>query len=183
MQPIPQDHALRRLFAGLVENTFYSELGICDPEVVDYVAGLLVDFVHVDRLYALRDLKGRRLDQVAAMLSHLADESVAHTDDHDCTVHRHIGDYALFWSGVYPENLRAIQRRQYRDHLLDYISQGKRSYAIASELADEEAVPPSSLFRRLSDHFEFCVHGLGIVRRGWETGDPLTCKRTTDLLY
>jgi hypothetical protein len=183
MEPIRPDSNLHRLFAGLVENTFYSELGICDPDVVDYLAGLLVDFVHVDRLYKLRDLKGRRLEQIAEMLAALADDRIAHEGDHDRVVHKHIGDYALFWTGVYPESLRAIRRRHWSDHLLDYVAQGKRSYAIASQLSDEDTQPPSSLFRRLSEQFEFCVHGLGIVRRGWESGDPRSCKRATDLLY
>jgi hypothetical protein len=52
--------------------------------------------------------------------------------------------------------------------LLDYVAQGKRSYAIVSDLVRDNDRPPPALFRRLSDDFEFCIHGLGLVRRGWE---------------
>ncbi|MGB0716321.1 MAG: hypothetical protein ACPGXK_10610, partial [Phycisphaerae bacterium] len=59
-----------------------------------------------------------------------------------------------------------------------FVSQGKKSYAIVSELADEEDVLPASLFRDLSEDFEYCLYGLGLVRKGWErpessTGDLL----------
>ena len=54
------------------------------------------------------------------------------------------------------------------DVLVDYVAQGKRCYAIVSQLAGEDDAPPSSLFRHLSDDFEHCFYGLALVRRGWE---------------
>ena len=62
-------------------------------------------------------------------------------------------------------------RRQQSDVLLDYVAQGKKSYAIVSELAGEEDEPPASLFRNLSDDFEYCLYGLGLVREGWRRTD------------
>ena len=40
-----QSHPLHRLFRGLTESTFMSELGIGDPGLVGYVADLLARFV------------------------------------------------------------------------------------------------------------------------------------------
>ena len=54
MKPIAEGHALRRFFRGLIDNTFCAEIGICDPDLTEYIADLLVKFVHVDALYALR---------------------------------------------------------------------------------------------------------------------------------
>ena len=59
------------------------------------------------------------------------------------------------------------------DVLLEYVNQGKRSYAIVSELAGEDGVPPASLFRHLSEDFEFCLYGLGLVRRSWEDSERI----------
>ena len=42
---IPESHPLHRLFRGLTEFAFMSELGIGDPSLVGYVAELLASFV------------------------------------------------------------------------------------------------------------------------------------------
>ena len=42
---IPKSHPLHRLFRGLTESTFMTELGIGDPSLVGYVADLLASFV------------------------------------------------------------------------------------------------------------------------------------------
>ncbi len=174
MQPIDNDHALRQLFAGLVEHTFCAEVGMCNPVLTDYVAGLLVEFTHIDRLNAVRNAQGKGLDQIAAMLAIACDDRPTSRTERDRTMYRHIGDYTLFWAGLFPEQIKRSSRQQ-SDVLLDYVTQGKRSYAIVSELADESDEPPASLFRNLSDDFEYCLYGLGLVRQEWHhteaTGD------------
>jgi hypothetical protein len=169
MEPISHKHPLRRLFTGLVEHAFCTEVGVCDPTLTDYLVDLLVDFTHVDRLNAIRNAQGKRLEQVAAMLAILTDEHPANDAERDRTMYRNIGDYTLFWAGVYPEQLKRAGHTP-SDVLLDYVAQGKQSYAIVSELAHENDAPPSSLFRHLSDDFESCLFGLSLVRRGWEEG-------------
>jgi hypothetical protein len=169
MESIRRDHPLRRLFSGLVENAFCTDVGVCNPALTEYVSDLLVDFIHVERLEAARNARGKRLDQMAAMLVAMSDEQPASVAERDRSMYRHIGDYALFWAGLYPEQLR-VRSSNASDVLIDYVSQGKRSYAIVSDLATEEEKPPSSLFRNLSDDFESCLLGLGLVRRAWEHG-------------
>ncbi len=182
MESIRQDHPLRRLFAGLVEHAFCAEVGMCHPALTEYIADLLVSFTHMDRVGALRDAEGKRLDQIAAMLAVLGDKQPTSVAERDRTMYRHIGDYALFWAGVYPEQLKRVSRNP-SDVLLDYVSQGKRSYAIVSGLASEEEAPPSSLFRRLSHDFEYCLLGLGIVRRLLEHDEQAVGWRGGELLY
>jgi hypothetical protein len=168
-----EHHPLRRWFAGLVEDSLYARLGICEPAIADYLVDLLVDFVHVDRIFALRDVEGRRLEEVAEMLTEAVGVTPAGETSRRRLVHKHIGDFTLFWTGIYPENLRRLRSRHRKDQLIDYLGQGKRSYAIASELTrDAGEPPPAALLRRLSDQFEECVYGLSLVRRGWEERDP-----------
>jgi hypothetical protein len=160
---IPESHPLHRLFRGLTEATFMSDLGIGDPRLVGYVAELLASFVPSQAVWRIRDPEGRPIVQVTRMVA--AAESAG--DDHfrgEC--HRHVGDYTLFWTGVYPEALAKLQNAASADCLISYQQQGKRSYYLASTLskADERG----SILRRLSDQFELCAFGLSRVRREWE---------------
>jgi hypothetical protein len=162
---IPQSHPLHRLFRGLTESTFMSELGIGDPDLVGYVANLLARFVPSPNIWKVRDGQGRRLNEVAAMIAE-AESSPDSQRRREC--HRHVGDYTLFWTGVYPEALGKLQPVTSADHLIDFQVQGKRSYYLASTLAAEEA----PVLRRLSDEFELCAFGLSRVRKEWERQDP-----------
>ena len=162
---IPESHPLHRLFRGLAESTFMAELGIGDPRLVGYVADLLARFVPSPNLWKVRDAQGRRLTEVAEMVA----EAEASSDvgwRREC--HRHVGDFTLFWTGVYPEALGKLQAATSADHLIDFQAQGKRSYYLASTLGAEEA----PVLRRLSDEFELCAFGLSRVRREWERNDP-----------
>ena len=181
MQSIPENHPLRRYFSGLVEDAFCTQVGMCDPVLTDYVSDLLVSFTHVDRLQAVRNARDKRLDQIAAMLAIAAEEKPQSPRERDCTVYRYIGDYTLFWAGVFPEDLERHRRKV--DVLLDYVSQGKQCYAIVSKLSHEDDAPPASLFRHLSEDFEFCLYGLGLVRRGWEEYEKRRAEPGGDILY
>src|SRR5262245_3226916 len=133
---VPESHPLHRLFRGLTEHTFLTELGIGDPGLVGYVAGLLARFVSSANVWRLRDANGRRLAEVTAMIA----EAEATPDDErrrDC--HRHVGDFTLFWTGVYPEALPALLPPGSIDRLVDYQRQGKRSYYLASTYSGNEA--------------------------------------------
>lgn len=159
--------ALYRFFAGLTEFAFQTRLGVADPRLTDYLTDLLARFVHYDALLSLRNLAGRRLDEVADMLI----EAEARVGDPRREAHRHIGDFTLFWTGVYPEALSRLQRGMRKDFFLDYCEQGKRSYHIASTIRTGQSDEENEVFERLSHDFELCVYGLGEVRREWERRD------------
>ncbi len=168
---VPPDHPLHRWFAAMVEQSFQMQVGIADPLVLEYVTDLLTDFIHMERINLAPDGSGRPIEDVAEML---CEAELTPQISHNLRrreYHRHIGDFTLFWTGVYPENLRRMYKRGSADELIDYFSQGKRSYAIASSLSDEETSPPAHVLRCLSDQFEYCVYGLGLVRKQWERGE------------
>ena len=166
------NHPLRRLFAGLTEQTFIDTLGVADPRLVDYLSGMLSRFVHVDVIYRLRDARGRRLEEVADMM--LEAEALPPEGRTRREVHRHIGDFTLFWAGVYPEALDRLRSALRKDHFIDYCEQGKRSYWIASTFEDGPYRNEAPVLRRLSDQFELCAYGLNQVRREWERAQPGT---------
>ncbi|MBX3436574.1 MAG: hypothetical protein KF861_03720 [Planctomycetaceae bacterium] len=155
---------LRRLFAALTEQTFQVEFGVADPPLIDYLSGMLVRFVRVDSVFTVRDLVGRRLEEVADMLAEAEQREARPRRE----IHRHIGDFTLFWTGVYPEALKRLKAFDRKDALIDYQEQGKRSYLIASTFDGEPYETEAPVLRRLSDEFELCSAGLMQVRREWE---------------
>jgi hypothetical protein len=159
---ISETHPLHRLFRGLTESTFIAELGIADPKLVGYVADLLARFVPSQNVWRQRDGDGRRLTEVTAML---AQAEASANDERRRECHRHVGDYTLFWTGVYPEALGRLVSPVSADSLIDYQQQGKHSYYVASTLEEGEEAP---VLRRLSHEFELCAFGLSRVRREWE---------------
>src|SRR4029077_18678430 len=116
----------------IVQQTFVAGLGIAAPGVPEYVANVLVDFTHVDHVFRLRDARGRRLEEVAEMLMEGDVRLNATSFEREREVHKHIGDFTLFWLGVYPEMLRSFRASTCRDHLIDYDQQGRKSYGIAA---------------------------------------------------
>lgn len=164
MRPVSEGHPLRRFFAGAVEYAFCAEAGVCEPYLTDYMCELLVRFTHIDQLSSLHHLEGKSLDQLAKMLAVATDEEADSPLDRDRNVYRSMGDFSLFWTGLYPEQLsRSLSASPNR--IADFIDHGKRSYAIVSELSDDQQEPPPRLFRLMSREFECCVFGLGLVRR------------------
>lgn len=164
MKPRYPASTLIRFFAGLTENTFQSRLGMADPPLLDYLAEMLARFVRCDAIYRVRNLSGQRLEQVAAMLI----EAEQRVGDPKREVHRHIGDFTLFWTGIYPEALKRVQASSKIDYFVDYCAQGKRSYYIASTMRDNANADECEVLARLSDQFEVCAYGLSEVRREWE---------------
>lgn len=159
---------VHRYFAGLAENTFQSELGIVDPTLIDYLSSMLVRFVRSDVVHRIRGISGRPLLSVPEMVA----EASARLGDARRDLHQHIGDFTLFWAGVYPEALRQPDvDEETSQQFLNYCRFGKQSYHIAStiESSTDEAVP-AGVLHRLSDQFDLCCYGLREVRRQWESG-------------
>jgi hypothetical protein len=157
-------NTLRKFFAGLSEQTFQCQLGVADPPLIDYISDLLVRFIRSDAVYRIRSLTRQPLAQVATMML----EAEKRVGDAKRDVHRHIGDFTLFWAGVYPETLH--QSKSAGGELVDYCQQGKRSYWIASKISATEDAD-SQVLSRLSREFELCAYGLREVRREWERRD------------
>jgi|ERR1051326_7914044 hypothetical protein len=158
------NHPLRTLFSGLVRNTFRNQLGFCDIEIADYVSELLTNFTRTDQLYKIRDATGRRLDDVAEMLIESNPLLEAASFDREREVRKHIGDYTLFLTGLFPEHLKRPRRSLRLDHFVDYIKAGKESYAVVSKFDQFEFRRVAPTFRKLADNFEVCVYGLNRVR-------------------
>ena len=157
---ISPTHPLRRLFTELVAR----ELG-SDVEIASYVANVLVDFTHVDRLYRIRNARGKRLEDVGEMLIASNPLLAAASFDREREVRKHIGDYTLFLTGLFPEYVASLPRRGIRlDSVVDYVKAGKESYRVVAAFDQFEYRHAAPVFRRLSAEFEYCVYGLNQVK-------------------
>ncbi len=150
MEDIPQP-SLKRFFGRITRRAF-SELFISDNTIIEYISDLLARFARVENLYRIKNSAGRRLDTVVEMLIEL--ERASHPEEpgyslfREREIQKHLGDYALFMTGVFRENVvkRAI--------LGYYIAEGKKSYRSVSEFDRVLYRPGAALFEELSENFE-----------------------------
>lgn len=164
----PDDHPLRGLFRKWVEKVFLEEIQWKDQYVLLYLSDLMAEFVHMDRLYPLRGPRGQRIEQISEMLAESDVRLNASSFEREREVHKYIGDYILFMTGIFPEYLKRLKIAQMilsPDYLVDYIKVGKRSYRIVSEFHYGPFKQSSPLYRKLSENFEVCITGLGSVRK------------------
>lgn len=180
--PISDRDPLRRLFRALVTDVFLRGLHLSDIALAEYVADMLTRFVHIDRIFRLRDARGRRLSEVAEMLLAADARFAVGPFGQEREIHRHIGDFTLFWTGVYPEALRYFRSPLRKDHLIDYVEQGKRSYYIASTFVGPEIRREAEVLRELSELFDVCMYGLHLVRQQWERLGPDSYEAATGVL-
>jgi hypothetical protein len=163
---IPENHPLRQMFLDLVSRHYAEEIGLRDPEISAYVANMLTEFCDVEQLFKLREAGGKRLDDVGEML--LESNPVygpAPSFDREREVRKHIGDYTLFFTGMFPESINQFRlRRQRLENFVDFMKAGKESYFIVSKFEFFEYAKVAPLFARLSNHFEQCVYGLNRVK-------------------
>jgi hypothetical protein len=101
---ISPEHPLRELFRRAVNESFREHRDLYSPDVATHIADeLLPDFVHVDRIYRLRNARGKRLEDLPEMLA------VAHDKEgpeRTLEVNRYIGDFVLFMCGFFPNLVR-----------------------------------------------------------------------------
>jgi hypothetical protein len=172
---------LRALFEELVRNAFVRQLHYHDSDVVSYLSTLLTDFTRADQLYKIRDTRGRRLDDVGEMLIESNPLLAAGSFIREREVRKHIGDYTLFLTGIFPEHLKRPRQSLRLDYFVDYMKAGKESYHIVSKFDQFEFRRVAPLFRCLAENFELLAYGLNRVRdemRRMESGYYQYIERT-----
>lgn len=166
MKPINRNHPLHALFFELVRESMRGRISAArDEDVQRYLTGLLFTFAHTDNVFAIRDRYGERLVDVADMLEEGDVLLNADSFERERQVHKHIGDFILFWSGMYPDFLKRTRLRFGGEPLLDYVYQGKESYHLVSTFDHGPFALEAPTFRKLSDEFETYSTCLSHVRR------------------
>ena len=146
---------LRQMFHELVGECYARREVARDTEMASYVADVLTEFSSADKLYPLRDAAGRPVCEIAKMMV-AADpvHGTAASFDEERKLHKHIGDYTLFSTGMFPKPV------QEGPAFREMVRAGKESYYVVSQFNVFEYAREAPLFGRLSTHFEECVAGL-----------------------
>jgi hypothetical protein len=164
------EHSLRQFFENLVWRHFTEDVRLEEPSITQYVSDLLSSFAHIKNLYQIRNAYGKQLDDVGEMLVESNPVLEATSFDRERAVRKHVGDYTLFMTGLFPESVAKSNQAKRRrlDAYIDFVQAGKESYAIVSSFDQFEYRREAPLFRRLSENFELCVVGLNLVKQDLE---------------
>jgi hypothetical protein len=164
------EHSLRQFFENLVWRHFTEDVRLEEPSITQYVSDLLSSFAHIKNLYQIRNAYGKQLDDVGEMLVESNPMLEATSFDRERAVRKHVGDYTLFMTGLFPESVAKSNQAKRRrlDAYIDFVQAGKESYAIVSSFDQFEYRREAPLFRRLSENFELCVVGLNLVKQDLE---------------
>jgi hypothetical protein len=143
--------------------------GLEDRSVSDYVAELLTEFSREERTRCVLRGQLQPMDYFFEMLTALQT-----ADDYSAFCLRaHIGNHSLFFSGVFPDRIRARAERRGFPGLQYYREMGRASYRAASHhrLASEFELAP--IFDTLSMRFEPTRLALnGLAEKVFSLGDP-----------
>ena len=131
----------------------------------------------MEQLFTIRNAVGQPLSDVGEML--LESDPVfgpALSFDRERQVRKHIGDYTLFFAGMFPESINHFRlRRQRLENFIEWMKAGKESYYIVSKFEHFEYTKVAPLFANLSQHFEQCVYGLNLVKNDWRKCSTPSC--------
>ncbi len=181
---IPESHPLQKMFVELVGRSYAQEIGIRDPQIVAYVAHLLTEFCDAEQLFKIRNTTGKPLNDVGEMM--VESNPVfgpAPSFDRERQVRKHIGDYTLFFAGMFPESINHYRLRRDRlESLIDWMKAGKESYYIVSKFEYFEYAKVAPLFASLASHFEECVYGLNRVKNELQEMQHPIIGRTNEMM-
>lgn len=181
---IPESHPLQKFFLELVGRHYAEEIGIRDQAIVNYVSHLLAEFCDAEQLFFIRNAAGKPLSDVGEML--LESDPVygpAPSFDRERQVRKHIGDYTLFFTGMFPESINHFRLRHNRlEGFVDWMKAGKESYFVVSKFEHFEYAKVAPMFASLSRNFEQCVYGLNRVKNHLQEMQHPLVRRTENLL-
>jgi hypothetical protein len=181
---IPESHVLREFFLEVVSRHYAETIVLRDQEVSGYVANMLTEFCEDDQLHKIRDAAGRPLNDVGEMLLQ-ADPiyGPAPSFDRERQVRKHIGDYTLFFTGMFPESINGKRLHRSRlESFVDFIKAGRESYYIVSKFDCFEYAKVAPLFRKMAENFEECVVGLNMVKNELQEMQHPIARRTSELI-
>ncbi len=136
-------------FYVLVRQVFRRS-GIHDRVVADYVAEVLAEFAQAERTRCVMPGQPNSLDYFFDMLAALqtADERTGFF------IRAHIGNYSLFFSGVFPDRIRFRAEQRGFPDLKYYETLGRTQFRAASDHRLARRYALAEVFDMLSQRFE-----------------------------
>lgn len=123
--------------------------GVDDAELADYLAAVLLAFGQRDRAWRVDwndDQRHRYLVDIVADLE-------ATDGDRRFKVMAHLGNYALWLAGVFPDYIAARRTRRGGPGLEYYDALGRRGFALAADHSLADRLGLEAVFRTAADRF------------------------------
>ena len=159
---------LRRFFDQAIRASFH-DLALQGDPAAPYLADLLTRFARTENLCP----RGRVIPSLETVVDMMLDaQAVWNVDtpdfrpEHEVSVRRHIGDYTLFMTGIFPERVERTAGTAF------YVTQGKRAYRFISEHARASSRGAPLPYRWLAERFETYAAALDYTRRVHFFGAP-----------
>lgn len=130
--------------------------GVDDRDLADYIAALLLAFGERDRAWRVDWHDDQRHRYLVDILQDLD----AATGERRFRVMVHLGNYALWLSGVFPDYIAARRVRRGGPDLSYYDALGRRGYGLAAEHALAGRYGLHDVLRRASERFPALRHAL-----------------------
>ena len=147
------------LFTYVIVRHALRRLGEPDRTIADFLASIVVEFAGRGRAWRVSTAD----DEVYTTLAQLLGDAEGPDPRRTLLVRAHLGNYALWLSGLYPDH---IEHRRWRrgGPDLDYFEElGRRGYRMAADhrLAAEHGL--AALFASAADRFALLRHALNDV--------------------
>ncbi len=142
---VPSDH----LFFYVLVRHRMRAAGLDDRDVADYVASMLLVFGQRDRAWRV-DWND---DQTHHYLVDILADVEATSGERRFKVLAHLGNYALWLAGIFPDYIAARQLRRGGPDVSYYDSLGSRGFGLASDHALADCYGLESIFRTAADRF------------------------------
>ena len=125
------------------------DIGEHDRVLADYVARIVMDFGVRDRAHRIGVSDDERYDTLAS----LARDLESGDKQRSFLVRTHMGNYALWLSGIFPDHIEYRRHRRGGPDLDYYEEMGRRGFTLAAEhrLAAEHGM--SGLFQKVAGAF------------------------------
>ena len=142
-------HASFRLFAYVMVRHALRRAGENDRGLADYVSAILLNFGMRDRAYRISATDDEVYDAIVALCADLDDPDARRS----FLVRTHLGNYALWLSGIFPDFIEQRRWRRGGPDLDYYEEMGRRGFQLAADhrLAEEHGL--STLYSSAAERF------------------------------
>ncbi len=149
MESRQASHASFPLFAYVVVRHALRQVQEHDRGISDYVASILVHFAMRDNAHRISGADDEVYDTMAALLADV---------DHGDTTRRflvraHLGNYALWLGGLFPDHVEERRSRRGGPDLEYYDEMGQRGFALAAQHRLAKEYGMEALFEATAERF------------------------------
>jgi hypothetical protein len=142
-------HASLPLFTYVLVRHALRDTGEKERGIADFVTSILLHFGERDRANKIRQFDDQTYDTLASLIA----EAESGDPTRAFLVRAHLGNYALWMAGLFPDHIESRRHRRGGPDLEYFDEMGKRGYQLAAnhQLAAEHGL--TGLFESVADRF------------------------------